>query len=109
MCPACQTHLQMPARARIALLADPRSFKELDRGLVSVDPLHFTDRRPYLDRLAESRKESGLREAVVIGQARIDRHRVVLIVFDFSFLGGTMGSAVGEKVADAFEHATRRR
>ena len=109
VCPVCQTHLHMPARARIDLLADRRSFKELDRGLVSVDPLHFTDRRPYLDRLAESRKESGLREAVVIGHARIDRHRVVLISFDFSFLGGTMGSAVGEKVADAFEHATRRR
>ncbi|MBI2973947.1 MAG: acetyl-CoA carboxylase carboxyltransferase subunit alpha [Armatimonadetes bacterium] len=108
VCPVCQTHLQMSARVRIALLADPRSFKELDRGLVSVDPLHFTDRRPYLDRLAEARKETGLREAVVIGEARIDRHRVVLIVFDFAFLGGTMGSVVGEKVADAFEHATRR-
>jgi acetyl-CoA carboxylase carboxyl transferase alpha subunit/acetyl-CoA carboxylase carboxyl transferase beta subunit len=109
VCPVCNTHLHMPARKRIVLLSDPGSFKELDRGLVSVDPLHFTDRRPYLDRLAEARKESGLREAVVIGQARIDRHRVVLIVFDFAFLGGTMGSAVGEKVADAFEHATRRR
>ncbi len=109
VCPSCGAHLYMPARARIGLLADPRSFKELDRGLVSVDPLHFTDRRPYLDRLAEARQETGLREAVVIGEARIDRHRVVLIVFDFAFLGGTMGSVVGEKVADAFEHATRRR
>jgi len=54
VCPVCNTYLHMPARARIALLADPRSFKELDRGLVSVDPLHFTDRRPYLDRLAEA-------------------------------------------------------
>lgn len=109
VCPVCNTHLHMPARARIAALADPRSFKELDRGLVSVDPLRFTDQRSYRERLADARKKSGLREAVVVGEARIEGVRVMLIVFDFEFMGGTMGSVVGEKVADAFEYATRRR
>ena len=109
ICPACNTHLQMPARDRIALLSDPRSFKEIDRGLVSVDPLRFTDQRSYRDRLYEAQRRTGLREAVVIGEARIEGRRAVLAVFDFEFMGGTMGSVVGEKVADAFEHATRRR
>ena len=109
VCPVCQTHLYMPARARVAMLADPRSFKELDRGLISVDPLRFTDQRSYRERLAEARQKTGLREAVVIGEARIEGRRVMLIVFDFEFMGGTMGSVVGEKVADAFEFATKRR
>jgi acetyl-CoA carboxylase carboxyl transferase subunit beta len=109
ICPACQEHLHMPARERIAALADPHTFREFDRGLVSVDPLRFTDRRAYRDRLAEARRRTGLREAAVVGEARLGGQRVVLVVFDFDFLGGTMGSVVGEKVADAFEHATRRR
>ncbi|MDQ7819064.1 MAG: acetyl-CoA carboxylase carboxyltransferase subunit alpha [Armatimonadota bacterium] len=109
VCPACQAHLHMPARDRIASLADPRSFREFDRGLVSVDPLRFTDRRAYRDRLAEARRATGLREAAVVGEARLLGQRVVLVVFDFGFLGGTMGSVVGEKVADAFEYATRAR
>jgi len=109
VCPRCGTYLHMPARERIMMLADPRAFKELDRGLVSVDPLRFTDQRSYRERLAEARRRTGLREAVVIGEARLEGRPVVLVVFDFDFMGGTMGSVVGEKVADAFEHATRRR
>jgi acetyl-CoA carboxylase carboxyl transferase subunit beta len=99
----------VPARERIVQLADPRSFRELDRGLVSVDPLRFTDQRAYRDRVAEARRRTGLREAAVIGEARLEGRPIVLVVFDFEFMGGTMGSVVGEKVADAFEHATRRR
>lgn len=109
VCPRCRTHLSAPARARIEMLADPRSFKEIDRGLVSVDPLRFTDQRRYRDRLAEARARTGLREAVVVGAARIDGRPVVLGAFEFDFMGGTMGSVVGEKLADAFEYATRRR
>jgi len=109
LCPSCGWHLSMPARDRIEALADPRTFKELARGLVSVDPLKFTDQRAYRARLLDARKQTGLREAVVTGVARIDGLPVVLAVFDFTFLGGTMGSVVGEKIADAFEVATRRR
>ncbi|MBI3974870.1 MAG: acetyl-CoA carboxylase carboxyltransferase subunit alpha [Armatimonadetes bacterium] len=109
VCPTCGAHLTMPAHERSALLADPASFRELDRGLVSVDPLAFTDQRSYRDRLLEARRRTGLREAVIIGEARIDGRPVVLVIFEFEFMGGTMGSVVGEKVADAFDHATRHR
>ncbi|MBI3998671.1 MAG: acetyl-CoA carboxylase carboxyltransferase subunit alpha [Armatimonadetes bacterium] len=108
LCPSCGAHLSMPARERIALLADPGTFKEFDRALISVDPLRFADQRAYRARLIEARKRTGLREAVVVGQAKIGGLPVVLAVFDFEFMGGTMGSVVGEKVADAFEVATRR-
>jgi len=109
VCAECGRHLAMPAAARIAMLADPRTFRELDRQLISVDPLHFMDRRPYRDRLQEARRETGLREAVTTGLCKLGGRPVVLVVFDFGFLGGTMGSVVGEKVAKAFEQATRRR
>ncbi|MCS7235497.1 MAG: acetyl-CoA carboxylase carboxyl transferase subunit alpha [Armatimonadota bacterium] len=108
-CPSCQYHLPVPAPVRIAQLADAGSFREWDRGLTSVDPLHFADHKPYRERLWEARRATGLREAVVTGQATLDGQPFVLVVFDFRFLGGTMGSAVGEKVARAFEGATRRR
>src|SRR2546422_11610057 len=91
------------------MLDEPRPFKELDRGLVSVDPLRFTDQRSYRDRLVEARRRTGLREAVVIGEARLEGNPVVLVVFDFDLMGRTMGSVLGEKVAAAFAHAARRR
>lgn len=109
ICPACNRHLPMPSRARIARLADPGTFRELDRKLVSVDPLKFTDLKSYRDRLREACRETGVREAVTTGLCRIGGQRAVLVVFDFHFLGGTMGSIVGEKIASAFEEATERR
>lgn len=109
VCAGCGRYLAMPSPARIAQLADPRTFRELDRGLISVDPLQFIDRKSYRQRLVEARRQTGLREAVTTGICRIGRRPVVLVVFDFEFLGGTMGSVVGEKVASAFEHAVRRR
>src|SRR5580704_8489517 len=108
VCPACNRHLQMPSRVRIAKLADAGSFRELDRELVSVDPLEFADQKSYQDRLREARRTTGVREAVTTGLCKIGGQRAVLIVFDFQFLGGTMGSAVGEKIASAFEEATKR-
>src|SRR2546430_17252524 len=91
ICPRCGTYLQMPARERIAMLADPRTFKELDRGLVSVDPLRFTDQRSYRDRLVEARRRAGLREAGVIGAARLGGDPVGPVVVEFGFIGGAMG------------------
>ncbi len=108
LCPSCGWHLQMPARERIASLVDPGTFKEFDRRLISVDPLHFADQRAYRARLLDARRRTGLREAVIVGQARVGGLPVVLAAFEFEFLGGSMGSVVGEKIADAFEVATRR-
>jgi acetyl-CoA carboxylase carboxyl transferase subunit beta len=99
----------MPSPARIATLADAGTFRELDRKLVSVDPLEFADLKSYRDRLEEARRLTGVREAVTTGVCRIAGQPAVLIVFDFEFLGGTMGSVVGEKIANAFEEATERR
>jgi acetyl-CoA carboxylase carboxyl transferase alpha subunit/acetyl-CoA carboxylase carboxyl transferase beta subunit len=108
ICPKCNQYLSMPSRARIRILADPDTFRELDRELVSGDPLNFIDVRSYRERLREARRETGVREAVTTGVCRIEGHRIVLVVFDFEFLGGTMGSVVGEKIANAFEEATKR-
>jgi acetyl-CoA carboxylase carboxyl transferase subunit beta len=99
----------MPTRARVSLLADQDTFRELDRDLVSVDPLGFADHKSYRVRLEDARRETGVREAVTAGFCRIGGYQVVLVVFDFGFLGGTMGSVVGEKIAHAFEEATQRR
>ncbi len=109
ICPGCNHYISMPSRARIALLADAGTFRELDRDLVSVDPLGFADHKSYKVRLEDARRETGVREAVTAGFCRIGGHQAVLVVFDFAFLGGTMGSVVGEKIAHAFEEATQRR
>jgi acetyl-CoA carboxylase carboxyl transferase subunit beta len=109
LCPACGHHLTMSAAERIASLADPGSFQETNRALVSADPLTFADTRSYPERLAEAQERTGLTEAVVTGTARIGGHPCVLIVCDFNFLGGSMGSVVGEKVALALELAADRR
>ena len=109
ICPSCNHYFSMPSPARIATLADAGTFRELDRKLVSVDPLEFADLKSYRDRLEEARRQTGVREAVTTGLCRIAGQPAVLIVFDFEFLGGTMGSVVGEKIANAFEEATERR
>src|SRR4030088_1260001 len=109
ICPDCKHLLSMPSQARIATLADDGTFIELDRDLVSIAPLEFADLRSYRARLQEARRETGVREAVTSGVCKIGGQRAVLIVFDFAFLGGTMGSVVGEKIAHAFEEATARR
>ena len=109
ICPSCSHYFSMPSRARIATLADEGTFRELDRKLVSVDPLEFADLKSYRERLEEARRQTGAREAVTTGLCRIAGSPAVLIVFDFEFLGGTMGSVVGEKIANAFEVATERR
>ncbi len=109
VCPSCGAHLPMPARSRIDQFVDPGSFREYDRHLISEDPLGFVDRKPYGDRIEEAMARTGLREAVITGEARIHGAPCVLVVFEFGFLGGSIGSCVGEKVARAFERAARKR
>jgi acyl-CoA carboxylase subunit beta len=108
VCGACRYHFQLTATERIDLLADPESFKASNPSLVSADPLVFTDRVSYRDRLERARRETGLNEAVVTGTARINGRDCVLAVFDFGFMGGSMGSVVGEKITLAFELAADR-
>ena len=98
----------MKARARIASLADDGSFVEEAADLRSEDPLHFFDVRPYAERLAEAELRTGLGEAMVIGHARVEGTPCGLAVMDFSFMGGSMGSAVGEKFSRACDAAAER-
>ncbi|QFU90543.1 acetyl-CoA carboxylase, carboxyltransferase subunit beta [Amycolatopsis sp. YIM 10] len=107
-CPCCGHYFRLGSAERIASLADERSFTELHRQLRSADPLEFTDRLPYTDRLAGAEEKTGLGEAAVAGTATIAGCPVVLVVLDFAFLGGSMGSVVGEKIARSAESAAER-
>ena len=105
VCPKCNYHFRISAPERLKLLVDEGSFVETDAGLVSVDPLKFNDKVSYKDRIKENMKKSGLREAVISGDALIKGYPVSLVVMDFSFMGGSMGSVVGEKVSRTVERA----
>ena len=108
VCPHCGHHFPMKARARIASLVDEGSFVEEAADLRSEDPLGFFDLRPYTERLAEAELKTGLGEAMVIGQATVDTTACELSVMDFSFMGGSMGSVVGEKFSRACDSAAER-
>src|SRR5438309_8354382 len=109
VCPHCGHHFPMRARSRIASLADDGSFEEEAAELRSEDPLDFFDLRPYTERLAEAEISTGLGDAMVIGGAVIEKETCQLAVMDFSFMGGSMGSVVGEKLSRAAEQAVERR
>jgi len=108
VCAHCGHHFPMRARARIDYLADPGSFVEEATDLHSEDPLGFFDLRPYTDRIAEAELSTGLSDAMVIGQATLDGRGCELAVMDFKFMGGSMGSVVGEKFSRACDSAAER-
>ena len=105
VCPKCRYPFRIGARERIALLTDPGTFEEHQAGLTSGDPLRFKDSKKYPDRVKAARQKTGFDDAVVSGIARIDGLPAVLCVFEFAFLGGSMGSVVGEKLTRAIELA----
>jgi acetyl-CoA carboxylase carboxyl transferase subunit beta len=108
VCPQCGHHFPLSARKRIDQLADTDSFTEEDGDLRSADPLGFFDLRAYTERLAEAELKTGQGDAVVIGRAEIEGEPCQLSVMDFGFMGGSMGSVVGEKFVRACEQATDR-
>lgn len=99
VCPNCAKHLRLAAIGYVDLLLDPGSFTEQDAKLRSVDPLRFTDLKPYRDRLAQAERKSKHGEAVITGHGTLEQIPVGLAVMDFAFIGGSMGSVVGEKIA----------
>jgi acetyl-CoA carboxylase carboxyl transferase subunit beta len=105
VCAACGHHFRLTATVRLAQLLDPGTFAERDEGLSPVDPISFVDSRAYADRLEAARTATGLRDAAVWGFGAIGGLRVAICVLDFGFMGGSMGSVVGEKVARAAEGA----
>ncbi len=109
VCPKCRYPFRIGARERITLLVDEGSFEEREAGVRSRDPLGFRDTKKYPDRLKAARAKTRLEEAVITGQARIGGYPVTLVVFEFGFLGGSMGSVVGEKITRAIELSLEKR
>lgn len=109
VCWYCGHHLAMTAEQRIKLVTDKDSFVEMDRSLVSVDALGFSDSKSYVDRLAENSKKSELNDAIVCGTATLDGRAFALGVMDFRFMGASMGSVVGEKIARLVELAIEKK
>ena len=105
VCPKCDYHFPISASERITLILDENSFKEWDRDLTSLDPLNFKDTSRYRDRLRNSQEKTGSKEAITVGQGTIQNRPVGFGVFNFSFMGGSMGSVVGEKILRAAERA----
>lgn len=106
-CPECSYHFRVSAADRIAMLTDEGSFDEYAEDLVSTDPLEFDDTKPYKARLKSAANATGLRDAFVAGKARLGGLPYHLGVFEFKFMGGSMGVVVGEKVARLYENALK--
>ncbi len=109
VCLKCDFHFRIRSSDYIQLLLDPDSFQETDSDLESTDFLHFKDTKRYVERIKTTIKKTGLKDAVRIGYGTISDIPVVFGVMDFSFIGGSMGSVVGEKVARAVDHAQEKR
>jgi acetyl-CoA carboxylase carboxyl transferase subunit beta len=109
VCPKCAHHFPIGARERIHSLVETCSFEEMDAQMTSVDVLGFTGAASYKDKLASNWRKTNLKDAVVTGIGMIGHHRVALGVMDFSFLGGSMGSVVGEKLTRLIEAGTEKR
>ncbi len=106
-CNKCGYHFRIGSREYIQILLDKGTFRETDRKLKSNDPLKFVDTKSYKDRLAEAQKKTGLVDAIRTGTGEINGHKVVFGCMDFQFIGGSMGSVVGEKVARAIDRAIK--
>lgn len=109
VCHSCGFHFHLTARERLATLLDIGTFHEDDRGISAIDPLSFQGRQSYRSRVIQAQRRTGLTEAALTGTGSIFGHDVVISVVDFSFLGGSIGVAAGERLARAFEKAASRR
>ncbi len=109
VCPKCGYYFRLSAWERITLLLEPKSFREYDKKLLPADPLSFTVNQSYQEKIIEDQKKTKLKEAVITGEGLIGEHQVVIGVLDFEFLGGSMGSVIGEKVTRAIEKAIKKK
>ena len=105
VCPKCNHHLRFGAQARIDLICDEGSFVECDQNLQPVDPLKFVDKKSYKKRISESKEKTGRFSAVIAGEGAISRQKIQLVVFDFNFMGGSLGSVEGEKIVRAVKRS----
>ncbi|MGR3295278.1 MAG: acetyl-CoA carboxylase, carboxyltransferase subunit beta [Candidatus Bathyanammoxibius sp.] len=105
VCPECNHHFRIPARKRVQITLDEGSFEELWADMRPVDPIEFTDRISYKERVTKEQEKTGLKEAIIIGLGRIGNKQVIFGVTDSNFIMGSMGSVMGEKIARAAEKA----
>src|SRR5579863_3966072 len=104
-CPKCEHHFRLGARRRLELLLDNETWTELDADLASSDPLHFSDTKPYAQRLKDAQHKLGMKDAILTAEGLIDGRPVICCAMEFGFIGGSMGAVVGEKAARAVERA----
>jgi len=109
VCPKCNYHFQIPAQKRIECVADPGTFIEYDADLISADPLEFRDSKRYPHRVKEFQEATGQKDAIICGEATINGQPVMVGIFEFNFMGGSMGSVVGEKITRLIERAIEKR
>ena len=107
VCKNCGYHFRLGARERLMMLFDDGKFEELDAEVTSIDPLEFVDTKPYVQRLKQARADSGVKEAIINATGKVGNHLVFAGAMDMSFIGGSMGSAVGEKVTRLIERAIK--
>ncbi|MFL3002077.1 MAG: acetyl-CoA carboxylase, carboxyltransferase subunit beta [Cytophagales bacterium] len=109
VCPEDDYHVRVGSKEYFEILFDNKSFKELDRDLTSSDPLGFVDTKTYKDRVKKSVKSTGLNDAIRTAYGKLDGHKIVISCMDFSFIGGSMGSVVGEKISRAIDHSLKNK
>lgn len=109
VCEKCNCHFRIGSKEYIELLLDKNSFKELDKKMQSADPLEFSDTKNYKERIISTIKKTGLNDAVTTGTGRIDGRKVAFACMDFRFIGGSMGSVVGEKISRAIDKAYQQK
>jgi len=109
VCPKCGFHHRVTVNQRLSITADRGTWQEVLENVATSDPLEFVDSKPYPERIRQAREKSARNEAVAVGFAKIEGHRTALAVMDFDFMGGSMGVAVGEKLARLFDLALKRR
>ncbi len=109
VCPKCEYHMRIGQEVRINILADDGTFVEYDKDLAPIDPLKFVDKKPYKKRVVEGEKKTGKKSSVVSGECKIEGIPTQLVVFDFSFMGGSLGSVEGEKIVRAAHRAIEKK
>lgn len=109
VCSKCDHHFRLGARKRLELLLDEEPWSELDSELASSDPLHFTDTKPYAQRLKDAQHKLGMKDAILTAEGHLNGRPVICCSMEFGFIGGSMGAVVGEKVARAIERSLARK
>ena len=109
VCPEDDYHVRVGSKEYFEILFDNKSFKELDKDLFSSDPLKFKDNKSYKDRISKSVQSTGLNDAIRTAHGKLDGHKIIISCMDFSFIGGSMGSVVGEKISRAIDFSLRNK